>query len=87
MEKDQTIAVSDTAIIGALNVLGYKAISMQRKSNDNKRVEFVYPRSKEIEEHYQLVLDGKQLVVVIDFAMELHSVRNKIKHFNNINPL
>ena len=86
-KKDEVIAISDTAIVGALNVLGHKHIGMQRNPKDPKRVEFIYTRSTKIEKHYQSVINGEERVVAMDFAMELHNVRNKIKHFNNINPL
>lgn len=85
--KDEVIAISDTAIVGALNVLGYRHLGMQRNGKDPKRVEFIYERSDRIEKHYQSIINGEEKVVVMDFAMELHNVRNKIKHFNNINQI
>lgn len=77
--------VSDTAIVAALNVLGYKHTGMQRNTQDSRRIEFIYKRSKEIEKHCESILNGKERVIAMDFAMELHNVRNKIKHFSNFN--
>ena len=81
----KTIAISDTPLLGALMCLGYRPESLQRNTKETKRVEFVFSETKQIIKDIESIKSGKKKFSAYDLAIELHSVRAKIKNYSSIN--
>lgn len=73
---------SDTALLGGLMCLGYRPDKLQKNENDG-RVEFVFTRSMRLEKAITGINNGSIKFSAHELAIELHSVRSRIKMFSS----
>lgn len=77
------IASYDTSLLGGLLCLGYRPERLQRNEENKERIEFVFKYSKKLEKDMADIKSGKTKFVAHELSLELHSVRSRIKNFNN----
>ena len=82
--KEKEIRIHDTALLGGLMCLGYRPEKLD-KNGDNSRIEFVFKQSKKLEKDIEGVKNGVVKFPAHELALELHSVRSRIKTFTNNN--
>jgi len=80
----KTIETHDTTVIGALFCLGYRHEKLQKSKEVANRVEFVFKHSKKLESDIEDIKLGTLKFSAHDIALELHSVRSRIKNFIKI---